>query len=90
VTTAEIEASRLCWAGGCEHARSGFACEACIAAALLAAEQRGARDWQRLSALQDRLLVAYRLGGRPPGKVLDEMAKLRARLAAPSPGEEPR
>jgi hypothetical protein len=85
VTTAEIEASRLCWAGGCEHARSGFACEACIAAALLAAEQRGAEAQRRACAEHVTEQMYGAVGG-----VARHLVETTPLVAAPSPGEEPR
>lgn len=39
---------------------------------------------ERLVAAQDRLLTCYRTGRQPTGKLLDELADLRSRLAAPA------
>ena len=37
--------------------------------------------WRKLSKAQDKLLLAYRVAGRTPGKALDDIAKARAALA---------
>jgi hypothetical protein len=63
------------------------ACRSRETIARLEAEVERMTKWRRLSELQDKLLAAYRLGGRPSGRVLDEMAKLRALLGPKEGGK---
>lgn len=46
----------------------------------LLALRRVRDDWKLLAESLDKLCVAYRTGGRPSGKTLDDITKARAAL----------